>query len=157
MNNIFKNYGFTFIELLLTVGIFSILAVSTITIYGGMQVSSQLNEANYQIIQALRLAREYSRGSFAGQRYGVYFEINDGISDSYTIYQGDSYLARSLDFDRVYNLGNAIILTTSFLNNEINFSKNVGIPNVLGAVFLSDNNGKSREINVNQYGLINTK
>src|SRR3989344_2929313 len=99
-NNINKfkknNTGFTIIELLIVLGISIILATAAAPLYGSLQVSAQLNENSSLIIQSLRTARERSIAGYNNIQHGVFFDINTGAVDSYTLYQGSSYVARPL-------------------------------------------------------------
>ncbi|OGH58926.1 MAG: hypothetical protein A2725_04230 [Candidatus Magasanikbacteria bacterium RIFCSPHIGHO2_01_FULL_33_34] len=162
-NNINKfkknNTGFTIIELLIVLGISIILATAAAPLYGSLQVSAQLNENSSLIIQSLRTARERSIAGYNNIQHGVFFDINTGAVDSYTLYQGSSYVARQTAYDRFITLDEPL----SFSSNgfimigedvDINFSTGIGRPNNAGIIILSHQVSGNRSIEVNYAGKI---
>lgn len=150
----YQQKGFSLIELLIVMGIMVIIVPSIMPIYSGLQVSSQLNENISQTIQALRLAREYSRAGLNGSAYGVYFEINSETRDKYILYKGDSYAIRDVDFDRVTIMDDTITLSTTLQENDINFSKWTGKPNTDGQVIFLSDNSNEEIVSVNSEGFV---
>lgn len=151
--------GFTFVELLIVIGLTVILAVGSLPIYSRYQVSAQLNETSAQITQTLRLARQKSVSGTQGGKYGVFFEYNIGNNDRYIMYKGTSYTTRNSTFDRVMVLDNA--LSFGFMNFDligddvdVNFDKGTGLPDNTGDIVLFHSSGGSRQININEIGKI---
>ncbi|MBD3311548.1 MAG: hypothetical protein GF349_03560 [Candidatus Magasanikbacteria bacterium] len=147
-----NNSGVSIVELLVVVGITLILAATAVPIYGNLQVSAQINENSAQIVQAMRIAREKSVSGNNNSRYGVKFE-----SDRYILYQGSSYPSRNSDYDREVVLNEALVISSTFTNDEINFSKGSGLPDQSGTTTLKHRLGDQAVIFVNQYGLVERK
>ncbi|MEK7453101.1 MAG: type II secretion system protein [Patescibacteria group bacterium] len=152
-----SQYGFTLIELLLVIGITLILAAASVPVYGNLQVSAQLNENTAQIIQAIRTARGRSIAGLNNASHGIYFEINAGSSDRFTLYQGSSYIGRNSLYDRVVTLDNALSILTTLSGNEVNFSKGLGVPNANGMVTLTHTVNSNRVIDINNFGVVEEK
>jgi prepilin-type N-terminal cleavage/methylation domain-containing protein len=156
--------GFTLVEMLVVVGIGVMMAVVAISLYGTLQVSSQLNENTAQIIQALRTARERSVAGLNNKPYGVNLIINPNGADSYIIYQGTSYILRTQTYDQTQVLDNALSLSVTGLtmtgatNVDINFSLYSGAPNNptsgIGTITLTHSSQGSRSIKINSLGAI---
>jgi Tfp pilus assembly protein FimT len=126
-----------------------ILAVAALPTYGNLYGATQLTETEAQIIQNLRLVREDSMVSLNNETYGVKF-----LTDQYVIYQGASYAARDSSSDRIYELDNALTITTTLTNDEINFSKNLGQPNVIGDITLIHSTQGVAVITINRLGAV---
>jgi prepilin-type N-terminal cleavage/methylation domain-containing protein len=155
--------GFTLVEMLIVVGIGVMMAVVAISLYGTLQISSQLNENTAQIIQALRTARERSIAGLNNKPYGVNLIINPNDADSYILYQGTSSTNRITTYDQTQVLDSALSLSTSGLskngnNVDINFSLYSGAPNNptsgIGTITLTHSSQGSRSIKINSLGAI---
>ncbi len=144
-----KQNGFTFVEILIVLGITAILAVSAGFIYGNFQVSAQLNESSAQVIQTIRTARQRSISRVNNSRHGVKLQ-----SDRYILYQGSSYSSRDSDYDREIILGNSMSFSTTLVNDEINFSKGLGVPDNSGNIILSHDTIGKRTIIINAFGMV---
>ncbi len=150
--------SFTLIELLIVIAIIVILTTAAIPIYGNLQVESQLNESSAQIIQILRTARGRSVAGLNDATHGVYFEINSG-NDKYILYQGPSYTERESNYDRETTLDDSLHISTTLVDNDVNFSKGfglplgAGLPNA-GAIILTHETSGNRTISINSLGII---
>jgi prepilin-type N-terminal cleavage/methylation domain-containing protein len=149
-----KKKGFTLIELLIVISVTIILAGATIPVFGGWQSMSQLNESRAQITQMLRMARQYSIAGYNDNRHGVYLEINAFGADKVIYYQGDSYLARLPEYDISIILENAVEMAATINDNDVNFSKNNGLPSAIGVISLENNLGSSYQLRVNEIGVV---
>lgn len=152
--------GFTLIELLIVIGIMFVLLSASVPIYGSLQLKSQLNETSAQLVQNLRWARESSVSRYNNSTYGVFFDLIDN-PNSYTIYQGGSYVSRDVSFDRLNILDGVIfiqnlsLVTTTENNIDINFSGGLGKPNNVGSFSLIHSvNNNSYTISINSLGKI---
>lgn len=145
--------GFTFIELLMVIGITIIIAGLSIPIYGNLQISSQLNENMSQAVQIVRTARERSVARVNNAAHGVYFDINAG-DDKIILYQGASYAARDTSYDRPFTLESPLSLSTTLTGDEVNFSKGLGMPDNAGTVTLTHDTSGSRVIDINSFGKV---
>lgn len=146
--------GFTFIELLIVIGIVTILASSTIPVYGNFQVASQLNETSAQTVQLLRQAREFSVAGKENSAYGVYFEENSGSNDKVIFYKGDSYATRDVEYDQIIILSNALDMDAVVVGDDVNFSKGLGTPSAVGVITISAYALESNIIEINDIGMV---
>ncbi|MCX6796618.1 MAG: prepilin-type N-terminal cleavage/methylation domain-containing protein [Candidatus Falkowbacteria bacterium] len=151
--------GFTLIEMLVVVGIGVMMAVVSISLYGNLQISAQLNENTAQIIQTLRIARERSIAGYNNRAHGVYLVINPSGSDRYILYQGINYNTRAADFDQVQVLDSALSLGVSDFKMsgsdvDINFSPSSGWPSATGTIILTHSSQGSRSIKINNLGIV---
>lgn len=146
--------GFTLIELLIVISVTIILAASTIPVYGGWQSMSQLNESKAQIVQMIRMARQYSIAGYNDTKHGVYLEINPNANDKAIYYQGDSYASRDSDYDLELLLDNTISITTTLSGQEVNFTKNNGLPSSQGIINIFNNINNSYQLEVNEIGVV---
>jgi prepilin-type N-terminal cleavage/methylation domain-containing protein len=151
--------GFTLIELLVTIAISGLLVVVAIPIYGNLQVSAQLREESSLIVQAIRSTREQSVAGYNNAAHGVYFHIDPAGPDSYTTYEGASYLGRIISGDRTKTIHSTLSFqNSSFTLSEgdidINFSKSVGEPNNIGTLILHHSVSGQRNIILNSLGAV---
>ena len=141
--------GFTLVELLIVLGVTSILAGVSAVVYGNLQVSAQLNDISSQVTQNLRLAREQSLSGLNNIAHGIKFDSNQ-----YTLYQGSSYITRDASYDRTFTFPNSLTLTASLPGQEIIFSKGVGLPNATGTLVFSHSVTGTKTILINELGSI---
>ena len=145
--------GFTLIELLTVIGISVLLLAVSAPLYTKFYLSNQQDEAITQAISALRLAREYSIARFKNSSYGVYFS-NLPEQEKFILFQGDSYANRNIDFDREKLFGKTLTASTTLSGNEVVFSKGLGEPGNMGKIYIIDNKGQTRIIDINNIGII---
>lgn len=134
--------GFTLTELIIVLAIIIILALAALPIYGNFQVLSQLNETTSQIIQNLRLARERSLAGYNNEQHAVQF-----LADKYVLSPGSTY-------ERQVTLASSLSLSTTLTNDDVYFSKGLGVPDDAGIITLTHSIGQSRQIEINSFGLV---
>jgi len=143
--------SFTLVELLVVIGITIVLAAASIPIYGNLQVSAQLNDNSSQIIQFLRTAQQESMARYNNAAHGVKFQ-----ADRYILYQGSIYTLRDSDYDREVILDSSMELSWTLFgtgqSDEVNFSKGLGAPDMIGTITLTHDVQGTRTISVNSYG-----
>lgn len=150
--------GFTAVELIIVIAVIIVLVSATIPIYGSLQVKSQLGETSVQLVQNLRWARENSIGRYNNSAYGVFLNLTAN-PNSYTIYQGPSYVSRVTTNDRLTVLDNAVLIKNINLNLnsgniDINFSAGLGRPNNVGSFNLVHAVNGTSTISINSLGKI---
>jgi len=145
--------AFTLVELLIVIGITIIFAVAAIPIYGNLQVSSQLNDAETEIIQFLRTAQQESMARYNSAAHGVKFQ-----ADRYILYQGSTHALRDSDYDRETVLDSSMELSWSLFgtgqSDEVNFSKGLGVPDMTGTITVTHDVQGTRVISINSYGKV---
>lgn len=148
------NRGFTLIELLLVIAILVIITGLSVPIYGNLQIKTQINENISLIIQTLRTAKERSISRVNDSAHGIYFEINPGADDKFILYQGSSYASRNSSYDRETVLDSTLHIITNLTDNEVNFSKGLGLPNNVGTITLSHDTTGVKNISINSMGIV---
>lgn len=138
--------AFTLIEILIVIGMLAILTGLVFPLSFNFYRNQQIETNTQGIIQTLRRAQLKAMAVENGSSFGIYL-----TDDNYTLFKGDSYLARDVQYDEASGL--SPIVTVSSLS-EVVFSKLAGIPSATGTVVL--NNGiESRNIGINEVGRIN--
>lgn len=141
-----KSRGFTFIEFLLVLGIFTLLITVSLPLAVDFYNNQQLNLQEQGIVQALRVAQLKAMSREFDSSFGLY--IN---STQYVLFKGDSYLSRDTSFDEVYDFPTN--LQVSGLS-EVVFNKLTGTTSNTGITTLTLGN-KTETININEMGRVN--
>ena len=87
----FKNKGFTLMELLIVVGITTILAGVGISSYINQQRAKLLDTSVQEIVGYLRYAQQKSITQESGNQWGIHFENPVSGDDFYALYTGTTY------------------------------------------------------------------
>ncbi|MCX6764153.1 MAG: type II secretion system protein [Candidatus Nealsonbacteria bacterium] len=140
--------AFTLIEILLVIGIFSILAILTLPLSLDFYKKYQLDIYTQEIVQALRRAQLKSMSVEQDSRFGIYL-----AEGNYVLFRGNSYAVRELQYDEIFDIPYNISLSGL---SEIVFSKLSGLPSVSGDIILTNGN-EERIININSIGRISYK
>ncbi|MEK7585062.1 MAG: GspH/FimT family protein [Patescibacteria group bacterium] len=151
--NLNKTRAFTFIELLLVLGIAAVVGVVVTPLYGNLKVTTDLNEETSQLVATIRLARERALGGWHGARHGVCFEFPANLPPHYLIYEGASCATRVMGAERTVDLSLAINLTTSWPATDINFNP-IGLPSATGTITLTHQTTGTRQIEINDLGRV---
>ena len=142
--------GFTITELLIIIGIMLILSLASIPIYGNLQTMSQLNDETNIFIQTIRTTKSNSQAGLNNSRWGIQIDSN-----SYTLYQGNSYEERVADNDRIIEWSSPINVTPNLGGeDDINFSRDTGNPSVTGTIIVNHDTAGKKTISVNSRGKI---
>jgi prepilin-type N-terminal cleavage/methylation domain-containing protein len=123
--------GFTMIEMVVSIGIITILAAAFLANYHGAKKSGELNMAAQKLASDIRLAQSYALGlkehsSNVPVRWGVYFNKATANNDKYIIY-ADTESSNNQSYDTgeeyfVYDLAQGVIIKDIKIDN-------VSIPN----------------------------
>jgi len=119
--------SFTLLEILLVIGIISILLVFIVPLSLDFYKSQQLEAQTQSVIQTLRRAQSKAMAMELDSPFGIYF----GTSN-YTLFKGSFYSdpGRDLQYDEIFDLPE--IINVSGLN-EIVFLKSEGVPDGVSA------------------------
>lgn len=140
-----RNHGFTVIELILAIGILSILVGFGLVISLDFYRQEVLSAERDNVVSMLRRARNEAQNNINQSNHGVFFG-----SSAYTIFQGGSYAARNPDFDENFPKSSGITIGGL---SEIVFNSLDGGSNVSGTISLS-NGVKNVNIFANYEGRI---
>lgn len=92
--------GFTIVELLVAMGIFTLLASLGLFISMDFYRSYSFRSDTASLVSAIMRARSRSLDNINGSPHGIFI-----ASSSYTIFQGTSYAARDGSYDETFALG----------------------------------------------------
>ena len=84
--------GFTFIELLVVIGVVAILASGVLVAYRAASGGIELKTNAFKVVDVLNLARQRTIASLGSSEYGVHFEANQ-----YVLFKGAAYSAPDSD------------------------------------------------------------
>jgi len=144
----FNQSGFSFIQVLLVLALFMVMASLTIPSLYQLQTGVQIDTVAAEIGQNLRRAQTKAMTGLNNSAWGVYF-----ADHSYIIFSGDSYESREPDWDEDY-LVSAGLTMVNDLDEEVVFSKISGQPDSTGEITLSTFAGEIVSITINSQGAI---
>ena len=122
-------WGFTLIELVISIGILAILAgIGFISIINYKQRQA-LSSATQEIVTVLRNAQDRSISQESGNRWGVYFENPLSGSAFYDLFQGLNYATNTIVSRNVLPSGIQFDTPASGSSSTIIFSPVTGLPN----------------------------
>ena len=143
--------GFTLVEILLTIGIFSVFIFATLPLIGGIIYQSDLESASLIIVSTMRQAESGARNGLEDSVWGVKLAYPQVI-----LFKGGTYDTRDNTRDMSYSLGSNLTLTGL---SEIRYSKMNAIPyasdNTIitnGNIIITNLNSKTVTININAKG-----
>jgi prepilin-type N-terminal cleavage/methylation domain-containing protein len=147
-----KQNGFTLLELLIVIGIFTILIGVSWSAFNNWQGAAKLEAAGDELVENLKMASVKSLAGYQDGQYGIYI---NAAQKSYVFFQGDDYNNRITADDQTVILDDNFSLSSNLNGNEIVFSKGAELPSTAGTITINDfNTGKLKQVNVNKAGLI---
>lgn len=152
--------GFTIVELLLTLGIVSLLAAFATIALIRPQVKTSVDTTAVTLVadikqQQLKAMVGDAEGSANSQPFGIYFEDN-----RYTLFRGSTYIVGDPN-NFIVNLDTNINITDiTFPGNTLGFNKRSGevagfVPGQNSLVVRSSISSEQKTIVINRYGTIN--
>ena len=146
MKIIVDKFGFTMIEILLSVALLSALASMSIPIFRAFRIRNDLAIVINTTAQSFHRAQILSQSMSHDDVWGVYVHDRNIV-----IFRGDDYASRDVDFDEVFNIPSSI--TTSGLS-EVVFDKLTGTPQNVGSIIFSTNINENKTITINSKGMV---
>ena len=146
MKNKLHQKGFSLIEVLLTLVLFTILVGISSGVYYGLILKNDLAVAANQVAQCLNRAGFLSQASGGDSTWGVHVQ-----SGSVTIFKGTFYSGGDAN-NETYSMSSSIV--SSGLS-DIVFDKATGLPQSNGSIILTAKNGDQKTISINSAGTIN--
>lgn len=148
LKNIKVKRGFTLVEVMLVIGILGVIVGLAIPFYQSFQISSALDNAGQEIVQALRNTQAKAIASQGLESQGVHFGTNQFI-----VFSGATYNPVDPD-NEIFELSNTIDITSSG-SNEVVFSVGEGLPDTQPVITITSSNNESKVISINALGRIN--
>lgn len=139
--------GFTLIEVMLSLSLLAIIFAMSAPYYQSFQVRNDLDIAQNTIVQSLRRAQVLSQAGDGDMNWGVYVQVGSII-----VFKGVSYVLRDISYDEVFDLPASIVSSGIA---EVVFSKLYGLPQSIGTVTLTSTANETRNITINEKGMVN--
>ncbi len=130
--------SFTLLEMLLVLGVLSVIGGIATPTYRDYRIRSDLHIAAEQVSQALSRARILAQTGTAGQPWG--FSVPQA-----TIFAGKRYAERMVEYDELFALPGEIALSGL---GEVTFSPLEGVPSVTGSIILTSLRNEQAEVSV---------
>jgi len=138
--------GFTIIELLLVIGIITIIGAVFLPVSVDYQQRNDLDVSQTTFAQSIRRAQQLSISGEGDSQWGVTM-----TTGNITIYKGNSYSTRDTNYDEIYGISTAI---TNSGQNEYNFTKTTGSTITTGTITMVNGNYQ-KTVSVNAKGIVN--
>jgi Tfp pilus assembly protein FimT len=151
-----KNRGFTFIEILIIIGIITTIAAFSVPMTVDFYNTQIMKSTSDEIFSALKKAQAYSLYRRNDESFGVAFE--DSEDDNFYVLFDGNYIKSLLDDDDVYNLQGitvdfADLLGAPVETEVISFEKGTGLPSDFVVITLTKG-VISQDISICESGLI---
>lgn len=138
--------GFTLLELLLSVGLMALLAGIAAPMYLSLQAENEVAISATSVGDLLRTAQARSLAVSGDSAWGVYLSGNVAV-----IFKGNSFSDRDQSFDENYNFSGAINFSGL---NDIVFYKFSGWTMSSGTIKVSHQDGRFKNVSINEAGVI---
>lgn len=146
-NNGHRQSAFTTIEILVVIAIMSIFAVlgyvNIVSYYNTTVIDSEL----HTIVSNIQRTRQKAIGNATDSDYSIKF-----LTDKYVVFIGSTYNANA-STNLSYSLENSVIVSTTFANGIVTFSKFTGRVAVPGYIDITAG-GLNKRITVNALGIV---
>lgn len=100
MHKVAQQRGVTFLELIIIMGVFSVLVGIGIPSYQGMRRNITLKNAALELVDTLRTAQHRAVTSQDGTKHGVYVQDTEAI-----LFGGDTYMTRTYEVHNPFPSG----------------------------------------------------
>ncbi len=137
--------GFTFIELLLSIALITIIVSVSTPVVVAFQRQSHLNSAKGVVQEAWHRAQAMSQSGEGDSAWGV-----NVTAGSVIVFKGASFALRDVLYDEGYDIAPSINANGLV---EVVFSKLTGFPQSSGTLTLTDTNNDTQTISINVKGM----
>ena len=141
----YLNRGFSLIELIIVIAIFSVIASISITSYVDYTSYQNREIAVNSLVQALRFAQSNAQTVEGDSKWGV--EI---LPTQLVIFKGSTYATRASSSDQINGFSGGIVASGL---SEVVFEKMVGNTTTVGTTTLTNKAG-AKNIQINEKGTI---
>lgn len=139
-----KKRGFTIIELLVVIGILSVILVSGFSLYKVWQNRSSTSDAESIVLSALREASSMANLGSNDSKWGIKY-----LPNKLVVFSGPSYISRNTSHDKFFELPTGVSLSGL---DELTFEKFTGLPQSTSSIVISYGEETS-QINVSEQGV----
>jgi prepilin-type N-terminal cleavage/methylation domain-containing protein len=138
--------GFTLIEMLLSVGLISVIVGISLPIYASFQTRNDLEITTQTIASMFRRAQTYARGTSGDSQWGVAVQTG-----SATLFKGATFASRDATYDETTSISPATNISGL---GEVIFAKLTAAPSTTGSITLTSNTNDTRTITINGKGMV---
>ncbi len=142
-----SQHGFTLIEMMLTVGIMTLLIGLSLPVYESFVRRNDLEVTAEQLAGTLRRAEAYARAANYSNPWSV--EIAGGMI---TLFQGTNFAGRNTAFDETIDMPDSITSTSGL--SEVQFAEFTALPNATGTITLTSSASDTKVITINAKGMV---
>jgi prepilin-type N-terminal cleavage/methylation domain-containing protein len=139
--------GFTFVELVLVVGIVAILAGSGVIFYGRFVTQNQVDTTADLLVQNIRKAQMYAMESRKSETVG--WGVRYAAGSPLTLYLGATYATKVATWDENSSKGGNVTVSAF----EVNFTRLTGMPDGTESITISGM-GTTKTVTVNARGTV---
>lgn len=148
--------GFTFVELMVSVGLIVLLAVLAVPALRIFQQQQNVGQKAQEIMGVLRSAQSKTVASEGSSSYGVYFNTGS-IPHQYTLFKGSTFAARDVSVDETYKFPSTLeFFNVNVAGNQVVFDRLTGFTSQPGniSVRLKSDTSQTRTVYVESVGQI---
>lgn len=142
------NSGFSLVEIVVVVGIFSLLGTVSITMYIEYKNKTAFTLAQAEVTQLINTATLNARSGVGDTDWSLYTKDNH-----VTLFSGNDYTLRDPENDTVLTLTNETIVSGPEM---LTFSQVSGFPDS-GGLYTVHSGGTEVIITINEYGTVEVK
>lgn len=142
------------LEVIIVIAIIAVMAGGIFTILSSFIVNTYVDDTSQEIVYTIREANTNTISRLYDLRWGVYFDDTDL---SFTLFAGESYATRNMQYDVVTDLPASVTLSQISFNGggkEVVFRKIAGDTTQYGSLKVRSTGGLERTITINQLGQI---
>lgn len=141
-----KRDGFTLLELLLSVSLISLLAAIAAPMFLSLQSENEVTITATTIGDVLRRGQILAQAVDADSDWGV-----ELVSSTAIIFKGNNFTSRDQSLDEEYKMAATVNLSGL---NEVIFNKFTGWTTASGTVMINHQDGRHKEVLVNELGIV---
>lgn len=148
--------GFTLVELILVIGVFSLTFGMGSIALGNLVANQALRLGGERVVQSLHEARSFAVAQYRDSDWGIYLNTASD-PEQYILFKGGSFVGRDSSFDQENVFHRSVSITNISLNGggqEIVFDKRSGRTSDYGS-FRLISEGDQIDISVNAFGISN--
>ncbi|MEK7459336.1 MAG: prepilin-type N-terminal cleavage/methylation domain-containing protein [Patescibacteria group bacterium] len=137
--------GFTLIEIIMVTAMIGMLTVATVPLSQRYLARGKMDAVVREFISSTRHAQTLAQTETDGEAWGVYVG-----SSLITVFQGDSFALRSVDYDQSTPYPASMTVTGTV---EYDFTQRTG-KTAAGTLTITGESGDVRVITVNEFGVV---